>query len=341
MSKVTLKEIGKTLGLSAATVSKALKDYPDISEDTKRKVVELAESLNYKPNSFAQSLRNQESKIIGLIIPDIVHHFFSNIIKGAINEAKKAGYLVILLQTDEDYENEKKQLQLLVEKNVDGILLSLADNTVQFDHLKEIINQGVPIVLYDKMSKVIQCSKVIINDKKAAYDATSYLIKTGCKKIAHVCGPLKPQTTIDRYLGYKQALEDHGISFDSSLIYTVEQLGYDDGYQAADEIMETHPDIDGVFAFTDLVATGVLVRFKELGIKIPDQISIVGFSNWFLSRITTPKLTTVNQPGYDMGRKAFQLLHQQLLAMKQGEDFAHEIVEVPTELIVRNTTRPI
>lgn len=341
MAKATLKEIASSLGISVATVSKALKDYPDISATTKKRVLDLADSLKYKPNAFAQSLRNQESKIIGLIIPKIVHHFFSNIIDGVINTATENGYLVIILQTEESYEKEKKQLQLLVDKNIDGILLSLSDKTVQYDHIREIIDQGIPVVLYDKITKSINCSKVIIDDKKAAFNATEYLIKTGCRKIAHIRGPLKPQTTIDRFMGYKQALEAHDIPFDKSLIYLSDNLSFEDGYNAAGKMMEEHPDVEGVFAFTDLVATGVLVRLRELKISIPDQVSIIGFSNWFLSKITSPSLSTIDQPGYNMGRNAFGLLYKELQQIKNGEPVQQEIVEISTKVIPRNSTKNI
>ncbi len=338
-SKVTLKKIAESLGMSTATVSKALKDYPDISSATKQKVKELAEALHYKPNSFAQSLRTKQSKVIGLIIPEIVHHFFANIIKGVIDSAAEKGYLVIVLQSDESYENEKEQIQMLVDKNVDGILLSLADTTIQFDHLKQTINDGTRVVLYDKISKVINCSKVIINDQKAAFNATKFLIDSGCRKIAHVCGPLRPQTTIDRYLGYKKALEKNGLEFDSSLVFTIDRLTYEEGYETAAKIITSHPDVDGVFAFTDLVATGVLTGLKELGVSVPDQISIIGFSNWFLTKITSPKLTTVNQPGYDMGCEAFRLLHDEIVLNKEGTKIEHQIVEIPTEIVVRDSVK--
>lgn len=341
MLKITLKKIASTLGVSTATVSKALKDYPDISEKTKRKVKSLAVSLNYKPNSFAQSLRNQESKTIGLIIPEIVHHFFSNIINGVINAATRKGYFVIVLQSDESYESEKKQIQLLIEKNIDGILLSLSDKTVDYKHIKQIINQDVPIVLYDKISKSINCSKVIIDDKKAAFNATEYLIKTGCKKIAHIRGPLKPQTTIDRFIGYKKALEEHNIPFNKTLVYIGENLSYEDGYNLMDQIIDDHPDIDGLFASTDLVATGVLTRLKEKNIDIPEKVSIIGFSNWFLSKITSPTLSTIDQPGYEMGMKAFNLLHKEINQIKQGMPVNHEVMEISTKVIPRNSTKSI
>jgi LacI family transcriptional regulator len=341
MAKATLKIIANALDISVATVSKALKDYPDISATTKQRVLELADSLNYTPNAFAQSLRTRESKIVGLIIPKIVHHFFSNIIDGVIHSASEKGYLVITLQTEEDYEKEKRQLQLLVDKNIDGILLSLSDKTVQYDHIMEIIDQGIPVVLYDKITKSIDCSKVIIDDKKAAFNATEYLIKTGCRKIAHIRGPLKPQTTIDRFIGYKQALEANNIPLENSLIYLSHNLSFEDGYNAAGKMMKEHPDVDGVFAFTDLVATGVLVRLRELKVKVPDQVSIIGFSNWFLSKITSPSLSTVDQPGYNIGRKAFGLLYNQLQQIKNGEPVQQETVEISTKIIPRNSTKEI
>jgi len=339
MSKVTLKRIAKELGLSTATVSKALKDYGDISSKTKQKVKELADSLNYKPNSFAQSLRYQESKIIGLIIPQIVHHFFSNIILGVTKTAEKHGYLVITLESDESYKIEKEQIDHLINRNVDGILMSLADNTVNYKHIKEIRKSGVPVVLYDKISKSIEGHKVVIDDQKAAFKATSHLIKIGCKRIAHVRGTLKPQTTIDRFIGYKNALNAHNIPFDNSIVFETEHLTFEDGRKIADEIAVNHRDIDGIFAFTDLLATGLLVGLKEHGIKIPEEISIIGFSNWFLTTITTPTLSTVDQPGYQMGEVAFNLLLEEINDMKKGVNINYKTIEIPTKVIIRDSTK--
>ena len=339
MSKVTLKKIAETLGLSIATVSKALKDYEDISSETKLKVKELADSLNYKPNSFAQSLRYQKSKIIGLIIPQIVHHFFANIILGVTKTAEKNGYMVITLQSDESFKIEKEQIDHLLNRNVDGILMSLADNTVNYKHIKEIRKRGVPVVLYDKISKSIDCHKVVINDQKAAFDATKHLIDIGCKRIAHVRGKLNPQTTIDRYIGYKNALKAHFMPFDKSIVFETENLTYEDGKIVADEIALNHKDIDGIFAFTDLLATGVLVGLKDHGIKIPEDISIIGFSNWFLTTITSPPLSTVDQPGIQMGEEAVKLLLEEINDLKNGIPIKYKTVELPTKIIVRDSTK--
>jgi len=339
MSKVTLKKIAEALDLSTATVSKALKDYSDISLETKLKVKALADSLNYKPNPFAQSLRNKESKIIGLIIPEIVHDFFANIILGVTKTAEKYGYLVITLQSDESYGVEKKQIELLLSRNVDGILISLADNTVNYNHIKEIKRARVPVVLYDKISKSIEGHKIVIDDQKAAYNATKHLIDCGCKRIAHVRGALKPQTTIDRFIGYKMALKDHNITFDNSIVFEAKSLTFEEGKRIAYEIALKHRDIDGVFAFCDLLATGVLVGLKEHGIKIPDDVSIIGFSNWLLSTVTTPTLSTINQSGFQMGEEAFKLLLEEIDDIKKGRDIKYKTVEIPTKVIVRNSTK--
>ncbi|MEM6718703.1 MAG: LacI family DNA-binding transcriptional regulator [Bacteroidota bacterium] len=335
----TLKKIAEELGISPSTVSKALKGYPDVSPKTREKVLALAKTLDYHPNSFAQGLRTNESKTIGLIVPELVHYFFSHIIKGVIDTARKNGYLVLVLPTEESYEDEVNQLKLLIDKNVDGILLSLSDSTVNYSHIKATIDAGTPIVLYDKISKSINASKVLIDDIDAAAKATEYLIKSGCKRIAHIRGPLKPQTTIDRAKGYKKALLVNGMEFDRNLVYSAENLSYEDGYEIALEILNDHPDIDGIFCFTDLVAMGALKRLTELGVDIPGKVSIIGFSNWFITKISTPTLTTVDQPGYDIGVNACDLLLDEIQAKKEDREFAYKTITVPTELVIRESTK--
>ena len=341
MSKPTLREIANTLGLSIATVSKALKGYSDISIETKQKVKKLAEQLNYKPNSYAQSLQSKESKTMGLIVPEIVHHFFSNVILGVVKTAEKHGYLVITLQSDEKYDVEKAQIEQLLNKNVDAILMSLADNTVDHKHVESIRDSGVPVVLFDKISKLINCHKVVINDEKAAFEATNYLIETGCKKIAHIRGVLKPQTTIDRLKGYRKALEHHDIEFDKNLVFEATNLSLEDGQRIAQTIFDKHKDVDGVFVLTDLIASGVLMQFNELGVKVPEQISVIGFSNWLITQLTTPTLSTVDQPGFKMGQAAFNLLLDEIYNLKNNKEVNYRTIEITTKVIARNSTKHI
>lgn len=338
MKDITLKEIATTLGISITTVSKALKNYPDVSLKTKNAVTELAQKLHYTPNSFAVNLRTKESKTIGLIIPEVMHHFFSNIINTIIDEAEKNGYLVIILQSNETLELEKKQVELLINKRVDGILISLSNESNYDEHLKEIVNRGIPLVMFDKISKLAKCSKVIIDDQKAAFNAVQHLIDKGCKKIAHIRGPVNPQNAIDRYIGYKKALEKNNITFDPKLVYTCEKVSFEEGYEFAKQILTDHPDIDGIFVITDLVAVGVLSYFNEIGIKVPEQIAVIGFSNWFISQVFTPKLSTVDQPSHEMGVSAFNLLLEEMNCHKEKIAFTPKTIELDTNIIIREST---
>ena len=341
MKPATLKDIAETLNISITTVSKALKNYPDVSKKTRKLVRETAVTLNYKPNAFAVNLRTKESKTIGLIIPEIVHHFFSSVIKGIISQAEKKGYLVIILQSNESYELEKKQLDLLLNKRVDGILISLANGTSDFKHLNDIIENGTPLVMFDKIAKLVNCSKVVIDDRKAAYIATQHLIDTGCKRVAHFRGPLLPQNSIDRFLGYKKALLDNGLEYDPSLVYTCacDDMSFNEGKVNAAKLLAEHKDVDGIFINTDMVAIGAITEFNKRGVKVPDDISIVGFSNWFMSSAITPSLTTIDQPGFKMGKMAFKQLYKELKANKNNKVIHPKIIELETSLVKRNSTK--
>ena len=338
MKEITLKEIAETLGISITTVSKALKNYPDVSEKTRQSVIALAEKLNYSPNSFAVNLRTKESKTIGLIIPEVVHHFFSNVINGIIAEAEKNGYLVIILQSNESLELEKKQVALLINKRVDGIIMSLSNESNNDAHIKEILQREIPFVQFDKISKLIPSSKVIINDQKAAMDAVQHLIDKGCKKIAHTRGPINPQNAIDRFLGYKKALEKNNIPFDSKLVYACTNVTFEEGLEFAKQILSDHQDVDGIFVITDLVAVGVLAHFNEKNISVPHQVAIIGFSNWFMSQVITPKLSTVDQPSYEMGVAAFNLLLEEMTCRKDGLEYSPRTIELETSIIEREST---
>ena len=338
MKETTLKEIAEALGISITTVSKALKNYPDVSEKTRKAVLALAEELNYTPNSFAVNLRTKESKTIGLIIPEVVHHFFSNVINGIIAEAEKKGYLVIILQSNESLELEKKQVALLINKRVDGIIMSLSNESNNDFHIKEILRKEIPFVQFDKISKLIPSSKVIINDQKAAMEAVQHLIDKGCKKIAHIRGPENPQNAIDRFIGYKKALEKNGIPYDSKLVYSCKNVTFEEGIEFAKQIVDEHPDVDGIFVITDLVAVGVLAYFNEKGIQVPNQIAVIGFSNWFMSQVITPKLSTVDQPSYEMGVAAFSLLLEEMICRKDGKVFIPRTIELETSIIERDSS---
>jgi LacI family transcriptional regulator len=192
--------------------------------------------------------------------------------------------------------------------------------------------------MFDKISKLIPCSKVIINDQKAAYNAVEHLILKGCKKIAHIRGPVNPQNAIDRFLGYKKALEKYDIRFDPKLVYTCKNVTFDEGKAFAEQIAKEHPDVDGIFVITDLVAVGVLAHFNEVGINVPEQVKVIGFSNWFMSQVITPKLSTVDQPSFEMGVQSFGLLLEEMNARKEMKGFVPRTIELDTAIIAREST---
>jgi LacI family transcriptional regulator len=338
MKNLTLKDIATALDLSITTVSKALKDYPDVSINTKKKVKAYAKEVNFTPNAYAAYLRTQESKMIGVIIPQLNHYFFSNVLKGIMNAAEEEGYMVIILSSEESYELEKKQVDRLIKQNVDGILMSIADSTHDTEHIDNISKQNIPLVLFDKYSKLSECSSVIINDQNAAFTAVEHLIKSGRKNIAHLRGPLFPQNSIDRFLGYRKALEKHQLPYKKEWVFTCQDITSDEGYTYAKDILDKHPEIDAIFAVADMPAIGAIKYFNEQNISIPEQIAVMGFSNWKISGLVTPALSTVNQPGETMGRKAFELFYEELQLRKKGEKFTPKIIEVETSLVVRDSS---
>jgi LacI family transcriptional regulator len=337
--KTNINDLATKLKISKSTVSKALKGYPDVSEKTRKKVLKLAKKLNYKPNSIASSLRTHQTKTIGVIVPSVVHDFFAKVIDGIIQEAENHNYLVIILQSGEQADLEEKQLNLLKNKQVDGILLSVSNETGVKQRLNKVLEKGIPVVLFDKIIKSFECSKVIIDDKKAAYDAVSYLIHKGCKKIAHFGGVLTAQNSIDRLLGYKQALIDNNLPYNPNLVYVnPNDDDINDGYSNAKKMLEEHDNIDAVFAITDLIALGVYNYFNEINIKIPEDIAVFGFSNWLVSSVITPKLSTVNQPSFEMGKKATEILLGEIDKLNNRIDFSYQNVVLPTSLIIRKST---
>ncbi|MBC5838606.1 LacI family DNA-binding transcriptional regulator [Flavobacterium muglaense] len=338
MKEATLKQIATQLGVSITTVSKALKDYPDVSEKTKKAIVDLAIKLNYTPNSFAVNLRTKESRIIGVIVPTVDYNFFSKVFKGVLAEAEKRKYQVIILRSNEKLEIEKKQIELLLNKRVDGIIMSLSNETGDFNHIKNIISNNTPLVLFDKIAKLVDCSKVAINDRKAAYDAVTFLIKKGHKKIAHFRGSYMPQNAIDRFLGYKKALEDHHIIYDPALVYLCDNnTDFEDGYSNAKKAVLDHPDLDAIFAVTDLVAVGVIKYLNDQNIKMPDTIAVFGFCNSFMSEITTPKLTTIDQPGFGIGNRAAAILFDEIDLKKKNKPVTFQSIELETTIIERDS----
>ncbi|UII19216.1 LacI family DNA-binding transcriptional regulator [Fulvivirga ligni] len=337
-SQVTIKDIAKALGVSASTVSRALKDHPDISPETKKAVTELAEKLNYQPNSIALSLRQKKSNTIGVIIPELVHFFFSTVINGIEDVAYAAGYSVIVSQSNESYEREVVDTKALFNNRVDGILASVSRETKNYDHFQSLVNRGIPMVFYDRICSAVNCSQVIIDDFDAGYQSTKHLIDQGYKRIAHISGPLSLLLSAQRLEGYKKALEDHGLPVVEELI--VEETESKDervAKELTNKLLDLPTPPDAIFANNDVAALGAMLVIKERGLKIPDNIGVVGFSNWRFTSLTEPALTTIDQPGFQMGQEAARLLIKEIEA-KEDEVIEPETVVLKTSLIVRKSS---
>jgi len=306
----SINDIARALGVSASTVSRALKDHPDISEATRNKVKSFAQKVNYRPNALALSLKKQVSNTIGIIIPEIVHHFFSSIISGIEDIAYSKGYRVMICQSNEDYNREEMNVQALLDHRVDGLLVCISKTTDDFTHFKTVYNNQTPMVFLDRVCKEIETDRVITDDYNGARHITSHLIEMGCKRILHL-GTL-PQLLIgqDRQQGYIQALKENQIEFDPDLIITC------DTPQKVDEnrnlILEIAPRVDAVFAVNDFTAVAVMNLLKNNGYEIPADIAIAGFGDDPIASIVDPPLTTVQQQGYQMGQEAMNLLIERL-----------------------------
>ena len=336
--KVTLKQIAKELDVSISTVSKSLRDSPEISEDTRLKVQAFAKLYNYKPNNIALSLKNKKTKTIGIIIPEIVHHFFATVISGIEQVANECGYNVIVCLSDESFDKEVINMEMLANGSTDGFIMSLSKETQQkrdFHHLQEVINQGMPVVLFDRISNDIMCDKVIIDDQLAAYEATNFLISKGLKKIALL-------TTVDyvsvgklRTDGYLNVLHDHEIEVDESLIIRIEDTENCD--EKINELLENN-SVDAILAVNELFAVTAIKLAMSKGIKIPEDLSVVAFTDGIISKYSTPTITTISQNGIKMGRKAAEMLINRLeLEDEEDENYKTEIIE--TNLIIRESTK--
>lgn len=334
--QVTIKDIARELGISPSTVSRALKDHPDISPETKKAVNALAEKLNYQPNIVALSLRQSKTNTIGVIIPEIVHFFFSTIISGIEDVAYSAGYNVILAQSNESLQREKTDIKALFNSRVDGMLMSISRETTNFDHIEAILSKGVPIVFFDRVHNSPQSSKVIVDDFEGAKEATLHLIEQGCKRIAHLEGPPNLVISKQRLEGYKTALTQHKMPIIPELIVSCPSGTIEEGKEATEKLMALKNPPDAIFSTNDPAAMGAMQAIKEKGLNIPKDIAVAGFSNWFFSSLMDPPLTTVDQPGFEMGQEAARLLIRHIeLKDKDGAELSSETKVLKTRLIVR------
>lgn len=333
--KMTLKQISKELDVSISTVSKALKDSPEISLETREKVQAFAKLYNYKPNNIALSLKNRKTKNIGVVIPEIVHHFFATVIEGVEQEANARGYNVIITLSSESFDKEVINMEMLANGSIDGFIISLTKETQMkkdYHHLQEVINQGMPLVMFDRTSDEIPCDKVVIDDEKGAADAVQKLIDSGCRKIGLI-------STVDyvsvgrlRTQGYLKALMKNRLEVSQNLIVKIEDVEH-----AEEQIAPLlNEKVDGIFAVNEAFALTAMRLAHEKGIRIPEDLSVIGFTDGELSKFAIPPLTTVSQNGHQIGQAAARLLIEKI-EDEENEDFQTKVIK--TKLIVRKSTK--
>lgn len=331
----TINDLAETLKLSPSTVSRALRNHPDISEATKKRVLDMASTMHYQPNLIAQSLQNQRSNNIGVIVPEIRNSFFSTVISGIEELAYESGYTIMVCQSADSFERERLNIEALAANRVAGMLVSVSQETTDFSHIQNIINRGIPLVLFDRICEDLEVSKVIVDDFEGAYAAVAHLLKQGRTRIAHIGGTPTMYVSKKRREGYEAALQDSGYPVDSHYII---HSGYheENGYKAAEKLMNFPHPPDALFCVNDPVAIGAFMYLEKHQIDIPRQVALVGFSNNPNTTLIRPQLTTVNQPAFEIGRKAVEiLLHE---CTTDNDEDKNRTIVLPTELIIRESS---
>jgi len=335
---VTIKDIARALGISTSTVSRALRDSHEISPETKQLVLDCAEKLNYRPNPIALSLKERRSRSIGVVVCEIANNFFSQVINGIESIAYDKGYNVIISQSRESYEREVIDLQYLASRSVDGLLISLSTETNDLSHLKALHTKGFPIVLFDRITEEINTHKVILDNFKGGYGATEHLIRNGHKRIAVLTNSEFLSITHERVAGYKEALIANGQKVNDNYIQHCFYGGmiFEEIEDAVNKLFTQRNKPDAIFATSDKLTTGCLKTLKRRGLKVPDDVSLVGFSNTDIAELIDPPLTVVRQPAFEMGKDATELLLQLIESKRPIKEFEKRILT--PELQIRESS---
>ncbi len=329
---VTIKDIARRAGVSPSVVSRALNNKYGVKESTKQLIKSIAREMNYYPNAAARRLVTRKSGMIGVMMADISEPFYTQIIKGMEYVASRTGYTLLFSNSYDNLEKTNVLQKMIVTENVDGLVI-VGSNRQDTRFTGILLEKQIPFVLIERNSKNDKVNCIWIDNKKAAYHATKFLIEKGHKKIAHIAGNLQNQVTVERLAGYKQALKDAGVTESNRLVFYGNYL-CEDGYHAMQEILSKQPDCTGVFVANDSMAYGALQAIHEAGFVVPKDIAVVGFDDLEFSAFTNPPLTTIRQPRYEMGKKSMEILTRIL----RGEEKNGTNLCLPFELIVRNTT---
>lgn len=332
---ITIYDLAKELKLSPATVSRALKNNPIINSETRKKVMDLAKKKGYQSNAFASNLRTQKTNTIGVLVHELNSYFITAVLAGIEAVATNAGYDILIAHSNEMARKEITNAFNLFNKRVDGVIASLAYDTTDLSHFEPFIKKHIPLLFFDRIDNNIAATQVVIDNFQAGYDATKHLIEQGCTQIVHATASLNRNVYADRLSGYKKALKDYKIPYKQSLVL-VDDFSEDSGKQIAEKILKMSHLPDGVFITNDFCAAVCMNRLKEAGIKIPEDIAIVGFNNDVISRIVEPKITTIDYPGKLMGQTIAERLVQQIQTKKEINK--KEQIIIPSSLIIRDSS---
>ena len=331
----TIVDIARALNISKSTVSRALHEHSDINAQTRQAVLKMARELDYQPNQLAQGLVNSKTNTVGIIVPEFLTYFFPTVIIGAQEVAAAAGYNVIICQSQESFKTEVANANVLLSSRVDGVLISMTRETKKFEHFKTFDRYGIPVVFFNRVCEEINTSKVLVNDYEGAFKAVEHLIVSGYKNIAHIGGPSVLRITYNRLNGYMDALKKYKLPVKKDMI-VYSDLSPKAALQCAEKLLSRKNRPDAVFCVNDPTAIQLMLYAKKKGIKIPDELGVVGFSNDPMAAVIEPSLTTVEQPVADMGRAAMRIL---LDTIKKGvNDFVPVRQSLQTSLIVRQSS---
>ncbi len=332
---ITIYDIAKVLGLSPATVSRGLKDHPAINSKTRKRIMDMAREMGYRSNSFASNLRMQKTHTIGIIVHELKSQFISSVLSGIEKVTTEAGYDLIIGHSSETYRKEASNAHNLFHKRVDGLIASLAFDTREMDHFDPYVQKNIPIVFFDRVEEFAYGTRVIIDNVKAGYEATAHLAAQGCRRIAHITANLARNVYAGRLKGYQQALADFGLPYEPSLLI-VNDLSEAAAIRSTKQVLAMDQRPDGVFITNDFFAAVFLQTLKENGVRVPEDMGIVGFNNDAIARIIQPKLTTINYPGEEIGEQAARSLLDQLAGVSSAR--STDTIIVRSELIIRESS---
>ena len=333
-TQITIKDIARKLNISVSTVSRALRNASDINPETKQAVLTLAAELNYEPNLMAQGMVKGKSKMIGIIVPFIHSNYFSEALSGMTETANEFGYHLLLCQSNEDVSQETKSVKELLACRVDGLLISVSKDTKDFTELERVRKMGIPIVMFDRTLPGFNCNKVIVDEYEGAFKAVEHLIKKGCRRIAHLAGPVHTSVSTNRMKGYIDALTKYNLPVNEKLIVRCNAFE-EDALQGIKKIMSSKPHPDGIFFINDLSAIVAMGYLRKKGFQIPEQVKVAGFNGDPVSAMVEPSLTTVMQPGYEVGKLGMRMLIDEI----DSPATQFQEIQLRTQLMIRASSK--